>query len=253
MLVVTNDSFVDFDIRLLNEASWPGCSPDDCKVDALFEVWVDGIQAYAYEASGLKDWYHIGGIFVPAGEHLIEFTYTNVGCQGAGCGTTDPAHVAKAWLDAVNVRAADPADTTDSDGDGVSDYDEQFVMNTDPMRREIIIDVLPDSAANVVYPNKAGNVPVVILSSPNFDASQVDAATLRFGYGQAKAKPPVVVDDVDGLHGDDMRARFGMPESGIVCNDTDVSLSGETNVGGPFVGIDAIDATQCVAGGCHAY
>jgi hypothetical protein len=44
-----------------------------------------------------------------------------------------------------------------------------------------------------------------------------------------------------------------MGESGIACNDTDVSLSGETYSGEHFIAEDMIDATQCDEGGCHAY
>jgi subtilisin family serine protease len=115
------------------------------------------------------------------------------------------------------------------------------------------LDVLPGDPANVVYPNKTGKLPVAVLSSATFDATQVDPATLRFGVGQATPAEPPVVANVDGQYGDDTTARFQVFQSGIVCNDTDVSLSGATYAGEQFIAEDAIDATECAEGGCHAY
>ena len=115
------------------------------------------------------------------------------------------------------------------------------------------LDVLPGDPANVVYPNKTGKLPVAVLSSATFDATQVDPATLRFGVGQATPTAPPVVANVDGQYGADTTARFQVFQSGIACNDTDVSLSGETYGGEQFIAEDAIDATQCAEGGCHVY
>jgi hypothetical protein len=115
------------------------------------------------------------------------------------------------------------------------------------------MDVLPGDSANVVYPNQGGKLPVAVLSSATFDAAQVDPATLRFGAGQATPTDAPVINNVDGQHGSDTTVSFQMAESGIVCNDTDVSLSGETYSGEHFIAEDMIDATQCDEGGCHAY
>jgi subtilisin family serine protease len=115
------------------------------------------------------------------------------------------------------------------------------------------IDVLPGDAANVVYPNKNGKLPVAVLGSAEFDATQVDPATLSFGPAGAGIAEAVSISNVDGLHGDDTVARFNVEETGIACNDTEVGLSGETYSGQLIVGTDTIDATQCEAGGCHAY
>ena len=115
------------------------------------------------------------------------------------------------------------------------------------------IDVLPGNASNVVYPNKAGKLPVAVLGSAEFDATQVDPAKLRFGPAAAAPTGAVVISNVDGLHGDDTTAKFPVEASGILCNDTEVTLSGETYAGQLITGTDAIDATQCETGGCHAY
>ena len=115
------------------------------------------------------------------------------------------------------------------------------------------IDVLPGDAANQVYPNKTGRLPVAILGSAEFDATQVDPASLKLGAGEAAIAEPVTISNVDGLFGDDTVARFNVAETGILCNDTEVTLSGETYAGEPITGTDTIDATQCETGGCHTY
>jgi hypothetical protein len=118
---------------------------------------------------------------------------------------------------------------------------------------DVDIDVLPGDEANVVYPNQTGKLPVVVLSADSFDATQVDPATLKFGSAEAGIAEPVVISNVDGQFGDDTTARFKVEESGIFCNDADVTLTGRTYSGEPFSGTDSIDATLCEDGGCHAY
>lgn len=114
------------------------------------------------------------------------------------------------------------------------------------------IDVLPGDPANIVFPNKSGELPVAVLGSPTFDATQVDPATLAFGAAAAAPVGPVTITNVDGLYGDDTVADFEVGEVGILCNDTEVTVSGSTYAGQSFTGTDSIDATQCETG-CHAY
>ena len=122
------------------------------------------------------------------------------------------------------------------------------------LRLQIVgVDVLPGDPANQVFPNKTGELPVAVLSSGEFDASQVDPATLKFGAGQAMPAGSPVISDVDGQFGVDTTVRFPVADSGILCNDTEVSMSGETYSGEQFIGSDAIDATACQTGGCHPY
>lgn len=118
---------------------------------------------------------------------------------------------------------------------------------------EVNIDVLPGDAANKIYPNKDGKFPVAVLSDGVFDATQVDPATVKFGLGEAGPADPVIISNVDSLHGDDSTLKFNTPETGIQCNDTEVTMTGETYAGDGFEGVGAIDASECEAGGCHAY
>jgi hypothetical protein len=114
------------------------------------------------------------------------------------------------------------------------------------------IDVLPGNPDNIVFPNRTGRLPVAVMSSADFDASEIDTASLRFGYGAAQHAGPVEQLDLDGQFGDDLQARFPVPDAAIECNDTEVTLTGVTTAGTPFAGTDSIDASQC-EGGCHQY
>jgi hypothetical protein len=115
------------------------------------------------------------------------------------------------------------------------------------------VDVLPGDSANEIFPNKGGQLPVAILGSNAFDATQVDPVTLKFGIGEAEPIAPPVISDVDGISGLETTVIFSVEEIGIACNDTAVSLSGATYAGEDFIGMDTIDATQCQSGGCHVY
>lgn len=115
------------------------------------------------------------------------------------------------------------------------------------------IDVLPGDTANAVYPNQSGKLPVAVLGSAEFDATQVNPASLKFGVGQAAPVSAPVIANVDGQFGPDTTVKFAVEDSGIACDDTEVSLSGETYSGDAFIGQDAIDASACETGGCHAY
>ena len=95
---------------------------------------------------------------------------------------------------------------------------------------------------------------MAVLSSANFDATEVKPWTLRFGLGEvAPVDGSTRIYDIDGQHGDDTLVRFRVDQAGIFCDDTEVSLTGETNAGQVFVGTDMIDASDCSDGSCHVY
>jgi hypothetical protein len=112
--------------------------------------------------------------------------------------------------------------------------------------------VLPGDEANVVYPNKGGKLPIAILSSAEFDATQVYVSGLKINQ-QPYVAELVGVENVDGLHGPDLVTQFPVQSSAIFCDDTEVSITGYTNNGDSISGTGAIDATQCESGGCHPY
>ena len=75
---------------------------------------------------------------------------------------------------------------------------------------------------------------------------------LKLGPGEA---PNIAVSplygDYDGDSNTDAAFVFRTEDSGIFCEDTEVTLMGETFSGVPFEGTDAITTADCEATGCH--
>jgi len=114
------------------------------------------------------------------------------------------------------------------------------------------IDVLPGDEANVVYPNKSGKLPVAILSSAEFDATQLYVPSLKIN--SMPTAELVGAQNVDGVHGPDLVVTFPVQQSGILCNDTEVTITGTSQSSTDQIsGVDSIDASECEDGGCHAY
>jgi hypothetical protein len=120
------------------------------------------------------------------------------------------------------------------------------------------IDVQVYDDSNQVKPASNNLISVALHSSNignsnriDFDATQIDPSTLRFGAGGAEnAAAPWVADwDGDSI-ADDVAFGFRTQDAGIVCGDTEVLLNGETYAGDPFAASDAI-TTDCEDSGCH--
>lgn len=103
------------------------------------------------------------------------------------------------------------------------------------------IDIKPGSDPNSINPGKKGVIPVAILSTDTFDATQVDADTVRFGPdGAEKIHEDAHLEDVDGDGDIDMVLHFETKETGIAKGDTEAELIGETVDGVKFSGVDSI-------------
>jgi len=104
---------------------------------------------------------------------------------------------------------------------------------------QVDIDIKAGSDTNPINLRSKGVVPVAILTTEDFDATEVDTGTVRFGPGLAR---PVgySVEDVD-YDGDlDMVLRFRTQETGIQAGDTSATLTGVSFIDGAFFGSDAI-------------
>jgi hypothetical protein len=107
---------------------------------------------------------------------------------------------------------------------------------------DVVIDIVPGSNAAPINPRRRGVIPVAIISSDNFDATDVDRTTLAFGPdGAAPAHPqgghPRDVDG-DGLM--DLVSHFWIQDSGIMSGESQACVSGKTLEGAAFEGCDAI-------------
>jgi len=89
--------------------------------------------------------------------------------------------------------------------------------------RPVEIDIKPGSFPNSINPDSRGVIPVAILTTPDFDARDVDVDTVRFGPAGAWA-----VDwdfgDVDSDGDLDMILYFRTEDTGIRTGDTEAEL-----------------------------
>ncbi len=111
--------------------------------------------------------------------------------------------------------------------------------------QEVDIDIKPASDPNGINPKSKGVIPVAVLGSIDFDATQIDSSTVAFGPGGASAVHDGHVEDVNGDSFDDMVFHFRTQETGIACGDTDATLTGETFGGDSITGIDSVKTAGC--------
>jgi len=110
----------------------------------------------------------------------------------------------------------------------------------------IAIDIKPGSdPVNPVNPESKGVIPVAVLGSMDFDATQVDFSTVEFGPGKASPVHDGHVENVNGDGFDDMVFHFNTQDTGITCGDTEATLLGETFGGDAFTGTDSVKTAGC--------
>ena len=122
----------------------------------------------------------------------------------------------------------------------------------------VAIDVDPWSPANEIRPASNNLIAVAVMGSntatgdaSDFDASQVNPASVKLGVGEAQNQATPLLADLDGDTNIDVAFGFRTQDTGIVCGDTEVTLVGETYAGDPFTGTDTVNTTDCVDTGCH--
>jgi hypothetical protein len=112
--------------------------------------------------------------------------------------------------------------------------------------QSVAIDIKPGSYPNSINPRSQGVIPVAILTTDTFDALQVDAESVKFGLDLATERHGQAhVEDVDGDGDQDLVLHFKTQEAGIVCGDTEASLTGETFDGQSIMGTDSIKTVGC--------
>jgi PKD repeat protein len=109
----------------------------------------------------------------------------------------------------------------------------------------ITIDIKPGSDPNAVNPRSKGVIPVAILGSIDSDVTQIDSSTVTFGLDGASPAHDGHVEDVNDDGYMDMMFHFKTQESGIVCGDTEATLTGETFDGTPITGTDTVKTVGC--------
>jgi hypothetical protein len=119
-----------------------------------------------------------------------------------------------------------------------ADYD---YISVEPTVAPVSIDVKPGSFPNSINLRNRGVVPVAILTTADFNATTVDASTVRFGETGTEAAPVhFALEDVD-LDGDsDVILQFETRSIGITCGATVAWVTGQTIGGLAIAGSDTI-------------
>jgi hypothetical protein len=120
-----------------------------------------------------------------------------------------------------------------------------YLVRVSSVLTPVTIDIKPGSYPNSVNARSKGIIPAAVLGSIDFDATQVDYSTVRFGLAEASSAHDGHVEDVNADGFMDMVFHFKTQETGIICGDTEATLMGETFDGTQFTGTDAVKTVGC--------
>ncbi len=122
----------------------------------------------------------------------------------------------------------------------------------------IEIDVDPWSTANVVKPLSDNPIAVAILGMSvtggdaiDLDVTEVDPSTVKLGIAAAPNMALPWIFDFNADAEADVLLGFSTQAAGVFCDDTEITLVGETFSGDSFTGTDTIEAMDCADLGCH--
>ena len=99
------------------------------------------------------------------------------------------------------------------------------------------IDIKPGSDPNSINLKSKGVVPVAVLGSDTFDASEIDPATVLFA-STAPVRSAMEDVDLDGY--EDLVLHFKTQELDLDESDTEATLTGQTYGGVLFEGTDSV-------------
>ena len=103
---------------------------------------------------------------------------------------------------------------------------------------EVGIDIKPGSDPNSINLGSKGVVPVAVLTTDDFDSSNIDPTTVIF----AGASPVRwTIEDVDGDGDMDLLFHFKTQELNLTESSTEATLTGETYGGNPIEGTDTVN------------
>ena len=134
--------------------------------------------------------------------------------------------------------------TSAGDFDRANFYGRVALTSLTP-RTSVAIDIKPGNLSNSINPRNKGAILVAVLGSGEFDATQVDSSTVRFGPGNASPVRDGRVADVNGDGYPDMLFHFSTQTTGMTCGSDSASLSGKTFSDQTFEGSDSIRTVGC--------
>jgi len=102
---------------------------------------------------------------------------------------------------------------------------------------EVDLDIKPGSDPNSINLSSKGLVPVAVLTTDDFDSSNIDPETVKF----ANASPVRwTIEDVDGDGDIDLLFHFKTQKLDLTESSTEATLTGETYGGNPIKGTDTV-------------
>ena len=111
----------------------------------------------------------------------------------------------------------------------------------------VTIDIKPGDAPTRIEATRGGMIPVAVLTTPEFDASRVEPATVRMGPTGTEA--PVFrssAEDADEDGDIDLLLLFRVQEMKIECRpDATLNLTGKTRDGQQIEGKEAVKIEGC--------
>jgi len=108
----------------------------------------------------------------------------------------------------------------------------------------VFVDIRPNSLANNVNPSGTDRISVAVLSSPSFDASTVDRASIAFGRTGIEAPPLSCSPSLSDVNGDglpDLVCDFDESATGFLSGDSTGYWTGRTVSGSQLRGFDAVN------------
>lgn len=113
-----------------------------------------------------------------------------------------------------------------------------------PLR--VTIDVKPGDEQVTIEPGREGMLPIVILTTPQFDAATADPDTILVGpQGKEASVFRSMLEDVDRDGDVDRMLLVRVRDMQVTCGNKIIRVTGRTTDGRPFEGSEAVGTTGC--------
>lgn len=111
---------------------------------------------------------------------------------------------------------------------------------------KVTIDVKPGDEKVTIEPEREGMVPILIVTTPQFDAATVDTDTVRVGpQGTEAGIFRSMLEDVDKDGDVDRMLLVRMRDMRVKCGDKIIKVTGRTMQGRSFEGSEAVTTEGC--------
>ena len=129
------------------------------------------------------------------------------------------------------------------DGETVASFEDVDLSAAPFVSTLVRIDIKPDSAENTVNLGSRGVLPVAILSSPFFDATEVDPASVTLGSAGIRLRGKGYLANAEDVNGDglaDLVIQVETEALALAGTSETAQLTGMTFSGTPIAGSDII-------------